>query len=170
MRCWKDCRFGLHQTAKCVIVNRQEKYCFAPRHRLGSLAVSWTASGLAVSQTAIGWVVRSGWLRDRDLPAKGRRSAVQAFDRSRSSNTDRPEPKPKPLHRKISSGGSAPERKQQELSAPRPRAGRLVIFSFALCEQRRSLRSGGSHCSGWTWNGQAQVLRLVAGLACWEGP
>jgi hypothetical protein len=60
MRCRKDCWFCLRRTAKYGIVNRQEKYCFAPWHD---------------------WVVRSGWLRDRDLPARGRRSAVQAFDR-----------------------------------------------------------------------------------------
>ena len=55
-----------------------------------------------------------------------------------------------------------PERRQKELSAPRPRAGRLVIFIFALCEQRRSLQSGGSHCFGWTWHGRSQFCELVA--------
>jgi hypothetical protein len=65
---------GLHQTAKYVIVNWHERYCFAPRHRLGGRY-----------RRAVGnrRVVRSGWLRDRNLPAKGRRSAVQAFDRGR---------------------------------------------------------------------------------------
>ena len=77
MRCRKDCWFCLRRTAKYDIVNRQEKYCFAPRHRLGG------RYRMAVDNRR---VVRSGWLRDRDLPARGRRSAVQAFDRSMASN------------------------------------------------------------------------------------
>jgi hypothetical protein len=51
-----------------------------------------------------------------------------------ASSKVRLDSKPKPLHMNGSSGANAPELEQKELSAPRPRGGRLVIFD--LCAVR----------------------------------
>jgi len=58
----------------------------------------------------------------------------------------------------VRSGECTPERKYQELSAPRPRAGRLVILKFALREQREAIVPT-SHFFRVTWNGLTPVLR-----------
>jgi len=146
----------LHQTAKYGIVNWQEKYCFAPRHRLGG------SNRRAVDNRR---VVRSGWLRDRDLPAKGRRSAVQAFDRSMAWKQGRPDSKPKPLHMNRSLGASAPERREKEPSAPRPHAGRLVIFYHCAVRTKEGLNPAEVIALVWLREDRRRFDELVAGLA-----
>jgi hypothetical protein len=77
----------------------------------------------------MGWLWEPGSIGDLKLLAKGRRSAVQAFDRGREPGSmGRPESKPKPLQLNW---------EVQELSAPRLFFGRMDVLKFCAVRMFR---------------------------------